>query len=360
VGVKNGRIDQQTLRNLREITPESAHLLEELLGASSAASHRGDRRQDPEAAGRALREILRSLSPDLQSQWIAYLAEVIEYAGTKYPDRWVLALHRKYVSFIVGMVMCLQLNQERGVTFLLDKRRAPGSLDWNGREYKNAPGCEEASLFFDEGLKVTRQVRNAHRAAMDICGGRHAGTGSHRQAHSPGLLRYLETVVGRSLPDPSYARHEATEQEREAADLAADQALAGRGDLPVTEKEALRKYRCAQGLFRDRVAALEKRCRVTGVDDPKLLRASHIRPWKDSTPKERQDGNNGLFLAPHVDALFDAGLISFSDKGELLKSSRLPKVVMKAWGIPVKLNVGTFSAKQCQYLKWHRKEYGFG
>jgi hypothetical protein len=33
---------------------------------------------------------------------------------------------------------------------------------------------------------------------------------------------------------------------------------------------------------------------------------------------------------------------------------------MKAWGIPVKLNVGSFSAKQCQYLKWHREEHGFG
>ncbi|MGM5000125.1 HNH endonuclease [Tardiphaga sp. 538_B7_N1_4] len=40
------------------------------------------------------------------------------------------------------------------------------------------------------------------------------------------------------------------------------------------------------------------------------------------TATERLDGANGLLLAPHVDRLFDRGLISFQASGEVLVSSR--------------------------------------
>jgi len=50
---------------------------------------------------------------------------------------------------------------------------------------------------------------------------------------------------------------------------------------------------------------------VTGLAMSKLLRASHIKPWAAcAADAERLDVYNGLLLAPHLDALFDAGLIS--------------------------------------------------
>jgi putative restriction endonuclease len=40
------------------------------------------------------------------------------------------------------------------------------------------------------------------------------------------------------------------------------------------------------------------RCPISGVDQPELLRASHIKPWADcSTDAERLDVFNGVLLA---------------------------------------------------------------
>jgi hypothetical protein len=157
-------------------------------------------------------------------------------------------------------------------------------------------------------------------------------------------------VLGRKLPNPSYDGKFLDEEAREAEELAEDRALESQAGLSETEKEALRKYRCGQGLFRDRVAALEPHCRITGVNVKVLLRASHIKPWKDSTDKERLDGNNGLLLAPHVDHLFDQGYISFTNGGGVRISPKCPRHVLTAWGISPRMKVGPFRKAQWPFL----------
>ena len=72
-----------------------------------------------------------------------------------------------------------------------------------------------------------------------------------------------------------------------------------------TKRAAVIQARRGQGLFRRRVEKREASCRVTHVNDPVYLRASHIKPWRKSTDKEKLDGNNGLMLSPHIDMLFD-------------------------------------------------------
>lgn len=129
--------------------------------------------------------------------------------------------------------------------------------------------------------------------------------------------------------------------------------------LSETEKQQLVQARRGQGKFRAAVLAIEPRCRVTGVAVPELLRASHIKPWRDSDNRERLDGNNGLMLAPHVDVLFDRGFISFSDDGKVLVSSRLTPEILKQWSIDPTKSVGAFSHGQRAYLQVHRGTYGF-
>ena len=85
------------------------------------------------------------------------------------------------------------------------------------------------------------------------------------------------------------------------------------------------------------------------------LRASHIKPWRLSSDREKLDGNNGLLLSPHVDQLFDGGWITFTDSGELLRSSRLDRRVLESWKIPEELNVGAFNDEQKRYLAFHRE-----
>ena len=52
--------------------------------------------------------------------------------------------------------------------------------------------------------------------------------------------------------------------------------------IAATEREAIVLARRGQGLFKQRVQALEQRCRITGVDRPEHLRASHSKPWREA------------------------------------------------------------------------------
>ena len=61
----------------------------------------------------------------------------------------------------------------------------------------------------------------------------------------------------------------------------------------------------------------------TGIDDPKLLIASHIKPWRVADNAERLSINNGLILSPLYDKLFDSGLISFDSDLNVIISSKL-------------------------------------
>jgi putative restriction endonuclease len=126
--------------------------------------------------------------------------------------------------------------------------------------------------------------------------------------------------------------------------------------LEETVKATLVQSRRGQGLFRKRVHLIEVGCRVTQVTAEKLLVASHIKPWRTSTNEERMSGNNGLFLSPHVDALFDKGYITFAPSGKIEVSPMLDTDVLARWKIDPKQNVGKFNSEQKYFLEYHEKE----
>ena len=126
--------------------------------------------------------------------------------------------------------------------------------------------------------------------------------------------------------------------------------------LSEVQKETLIMARRGQGRFRDRVSKIEKFCRVTGVDSSQLLIASHIKPWSKSEPAEKIDGNNGLFLSPHVDKLFNDGFITFTSQGKLEVADSFDSKVLEAWGIDPTRNFGSFNSDQAFFLEYHNKE----
>lgn len=134
------------------------------------------------------------------------------------------------------------------------------------------------------------------------------------------------------------------------------QSISSDADVAETDKVALVLARRGQGLFRRRVAEQETHCRVTGVDRPEHLRASHCKPWRDCTNAERLDRDNGLMLTPSVDHLFDRGFISFSDNGRLLVSPVAHGPSLKAMGVEVvkQRDVTAFAAGQRRFLEFHR------
>jgi hypothetical protein len=93
----------------------------------------------------------------------------------------------------------------------------------------------------------------------------------------------------------------------------------------ATEAERLVVQRIGQDVFRDALIDFwSGRCAVTGLDQPELLRASHMKPWADcATDAERLDPHNGLLLAANWDAAFDRGLVTFEEDGTALLSHHL-------------------------------------
>ncbi len=128
--------------------------------------------------------------------------------------------------------------------------------------------------------------------------------------------------------------------------------------IPQSEKEALVLARRGQGLFRQRVQEIESACRITRVDRPEHLRASHCKRWRDCTNEERLDGENGLLLTPSIDHLFDRGFLSFHDDGRVLISPVAHRESLDRMGVATdqELRVGGFTRRQSEYLEFHRDQ----
>lgn len=164
------------------------------------------------------------------------------------------------------------------------------------------------------------------------------------------LLALLEVEASPAFTHPSFVR----DAENDIDILDDLHQIEGDETIPETQRLQLAKARVGQGLFRKRVMLIEPRCRVTGVEDSRLLIASHIKPWRNASNAERIDGYNGIMLSPHVDALFDERLISFEDDGQMLLHASLPREVLDRWSINPETNVGRFHEQQSAFLKHHR------
>jgi hypothetical protein len=130
-------------------------------------------------------------------------------------------------------------------------------------------------------------------------------------------------------------------------------------ELGSTVTLRLVEVRKKQTLFRRRLLGVEKECRLTGVQDLRFLRASHIKPWAAcATGSERTDGHNVVLLTPHADVLFDRGWISFEDKGQLIVTNELPTDVRTKIGLKLQQgrSCGMFTTRQQSYLEFHREK----
>lgn len=88
-----------------------------------------------------------------------------------------------------------------------------------------------------------------------------------------------------------------------------------------TERKSLVKSRIGQGVFRDRILnKYGRKCLITGLMIDKCLIASHIKPWAVCNNNERLSEENGLLLSATYDRLFDSGLISFQNTGQIIIS----------------------------------------
>ena len=83
------------------------------------------------------------------------------------------------------------------------------------------------------------------------------------------------------------------------------------------------KVRIGQTYYRKMIITLYAgKCCVTGLDVPKLLRASHIVGWADDI-ENRMNPENGLCLSGTYDIAFDQHLISFDEDYRMIVGSEI-------------------------------------
>jgi putative restriction endonuclease len=122
--------------------------------------------------------------------------------------------------------------------------------------------------------------------------------------------------------------------------------------------------RRGQQFFRQAILnAYDVRCCISGINIPRMLIASHIKPWRDF-PRERLEPSNGLCLSSLHDAAFDSGLITLDEKLTVVLSKRLKSYFPQA---TLEQNFVPFEGEQIElpqklaepnpeFLRYHREQ----
>lgn len=130
--------------------------------------------------------------------------------------------------------------------------------------------------------------------------------------------------------------------------------------ISQTTREALVQARVGQGKFRaDLIQRWSGKCALTGLANINLMVASHIDAWALCDNKARLDPDNGLLLAPHIDRLFDRGLITFEAHGKLQISDKLGSEERYIFALDRFNGIETLTPGNVAYLERHRARFGY-
>lgn len=142
----------------------------------------------------------------------------------------------------------------------------------------------------------------------------------------------------------------------QVAEDPADYAVISQAGLNSIDRQITSKSRgIAQRMFRGNLLRLwQGSCAVTSVQEPRALRASHIKPWAESDTQEKVDHFNGLLLIPNLHVLFNEGLISFRDSGQVLVSSDWQDDDKRRMHITADLGLRAVHPESLPYLEFHR------
>jgi putative restriction endonuclease len=88
--------------------------------------------------------------------------------------------------------------------------------------------------------------------------------------------------------------------------------------------------RVGQDLFRAAIlTSYQGRCAITGIDDPRLLNASHIVGWSEDN-SNRMNLRNGICLGALHDRAFDRHLITFDTNWQMVIRRDVPEAAKAA------------------------------
>jgi len=97
----------------------------------------------------------------------------------------------------------------------------------------------------------------------------------------------------------------------------------------IGERRIETTQRIGQNFFRKIIlTSYHERCALTGIEDIRLLNASHIVAWKDD-PQNRVNPSNGICLNALHDRAFDRHLITFDEDYRMKIAPHVPAVARR-------------------------------
>ena len=127
------------------------------------------------------------------------------------------------------------------------------------------------------------------------------------------------------------------------------------GLIAEAELEIKTKMRRGKEQFRESLLPLwNGECPLCGIAIDDVLKATHAKPWKDSSDAERLDPFNGVLLCANHSAMYSAGLVAFTGGGRLHISSRIPEEQYLLYGLRKGLKIPV-SPEHSSYLRWHKR-----
>ena len=247
--------------------------------------------------------------------------------------------------------------------------RPPGSItskmmNLDGSRVNGAK--DEVQFFMEMGADFARFL-DLYTTALQAA--RHMGIGARRL---PDFLR-LEQVTDYSLLGVDYLADSRLDEtiEREAAQLRAAK-LRHNQELTSAETTRIVQHRARVGhkaFATEVLRRFDYSCGFCGmaprsIRGNRLIVASHIKPWADSSNRERRDPRNGAVACPTHDAAFDKGLITVNGGLRVHRSQRLRASVKVDAGVDhnfgetlrdaLLLPPGVEQPGRA-YLRWHRE-----
>ena len=158
---------------------------------------------------------------------------------------------------------------------------------------------------------------------------------------------------GNGMYSAALKQYEAYLRDTTSADLQDDlEQIIHNKDIGETEKSTYINARVGQGKYRKDLINYWGQCALTGFKDTRFLVASHIKPWRQSEPRERLDQYNGLLLLPNLDKAFDLGFITFSEVGQIIVSSSLENTEIIGVEKAMRLDL---TDQHRSYMAFHRE-----
>lgn len=125
--------------------------------------------------------------------------------------------------------------------------------------------------------------------------------------------------------------------------------------LDYIDKEVKQQVLQEQSLFIERQRSLwDGQCPICHINLPKMMRATHAKPIKDSLLEERNDPYNGVFLCANHAVLYEEGLISLDGSGKLHISQQIQPEEYSRFQLTANKKI-TINKENKTYFRWHKR-----